>query len=272
MTNGDPGIRRQPRKLAFLIFAILGLGYVVVNALSEIDDRRTLGRPIDAWEPWTWEATSLCAWLILAPLVFRFARSLRTLGGLGREAAVHAVLIVPFSLAHTGLAYAMRWLIYAAVGSQYRLGSSFSDVFVYELRKDAITYLGLVAAYLIADRLVQPKPAPASLSDERPLIEVRDGTRTAFLRPEEIEWIAAAGNYVEIYGQFGSRLLRRPLAQLEEELAGAGFVRVHRSRIVRRSAIAGIDVKQSGDFEATLRSGTVVSGSRRYRAALERPG
>jgi DNA-binding LytR/AlgR family response regulator len=55
---------------------------------------------------------------------------------------------------------------------------------------------------------------------------------------------------------------------MEAELAHHGFVRVHRSRIVRRTAIASTETKQSGDFEITLRSGAVIDGSRRFRQNL----
>ncbi|MBA4040737.1 MAG: hypothetical protein C0456_18665, partial [Hyphomonas sp.] len=47
-----------------------------------------------------------------------------------------------------------------------------------------------------------------------------------------------------------------------------GFVRVHRSYLVRRAAIATTETRQSGDFDITLRSGAVISGSRRFRQNL----
>lgn len=80
--------------------------------------------------------------------------------------------------------------------------------------------------------------------------------------------LSAAGNYVELHGSFGTELARRTMADLEAELAPQGFVRVHRSRLVRRAAIATIVTRQSGDFDITLRSGTVISGSRRFRENL----
>jgi DNA-binding LytR/AlgR family response regulator len=52
---------------------------------------------------------------------------------------------------------------------------------------------------------------------------------------------------------------------MEEELAPRGFVRVHRSRLVRRVAIREIATTPAGDFTLTLDSGRSVAGSRRYR-------
>jgi DNA-binding LytR/AlgR family response regulator len=58
------------------------------------------------------------------------------------------------------------------------------------------------------------------------------------------------------------------MADIEAELAPCGFVRVHRSRLVRRAAIASTETRQSGDFDIILRSGAVLSGSRRFRRNL----
>jgi DNA-binding LytR/AlgR family response regulator len=63
-------------------------------------------------------------------------------------------------------------------------------------------------------------------------------------------------------------LHRATLAAVEAEL-GAGFVRVHRSRLVRRAAIRRIETDRSGDFTMTLASGAVARGSRRFRATLD---
>jgi DNA-binding LytR/AlgR family response regulator len=48
-------------------------------------------------------------------------------------------------------------------------------------------------------------------------------------------------------------------------------VRVHRSRLINRAHIAAIKPTPSGDVDITLSDGRTVTGSRRYRAALEAP-
>lgn len=88
------------------------------------------------------------------------------------------------------------------------------------------------------------------------------------LAPAEIDWARAAGNYVELHGHFGSILDRRTLAALADELAPHGFVRIHRSRIVRTAAIRSLESKPSGDFDVTVGNGEVVGGSRRFRSNL----
>lgn len=261
-------LRRDPRMIAALAFAGFGLLYMVVNAVSLIDQRRMLGRPIVAWQAWVLEGTSFAAWLMLLPVVLLLAillapRPLRqaTLG--------HAVGCVAVSVAHTLLIAALRIVAFDFSGLDYAPVESLSARLLFEARKDVITYVSILAVFLLARRLVaQTSPLPAPPSAEAPLIEVRDGSRSVMLRPDEIDWVSAAGNYVELHGDFGTELARRTMADIEAEIAPYGFVRVHRSRLVRRTAIASTETRKSGDFDITLRSGAVISGSRRFRQNL----
>ncbi len=273
MTNGGESVTNGGERRAFLVawlaFAVVAGLYAAVNAASVIADRASLGRAVPAWEPWSWEMTSFAAWLAVAPFVFAAAARFRPprLGWLA-AAAVHLLLSVLASLAHVGLMVGLRMTIYAAAGSAYRQPGSAMDILVYEYRKDLITYAILVGAFLLVRRLLAP--APGSLIGEEGFrIEVRDGSRTAWLAPEDVEWAQAAGNYVELHGRFGSLLHRETLAALEEALAPRGFRRIHRSRIVRSSAVRSIETRPSGDFEVTLESGERLAGSRRFRGRLQ---
>jgi DNA-binding LytR/AlgR family response regulator len=58
---------------------------------------------------------------------------------------------------------------------------------------------------------------------------------------------------------------------MERSLEGAGFVRIHRSRLVRRAAITQVESKPSGDYVVRLSDGRELSGSRRYRRPLLDP-
>jgi DNA-binding LytR/AlgR family response regulator len=273
VTNGGEGVTsgggRRAFLLAWLVFAGVAGVYAAVNAASVIADRASLGRAVPAWEPWSWEMTSFAAWLAVAPFVFAAADRLRPprlspVAG----AAVHLALSVPASLAHVGLMIALRMAIYAAAGSAYRQPGSAADILIYEYRKDLITYAILVATFLLVRRLIAPPAAPPAQGGDFRL-EVRDGSRTAWLAPEDVEWAQSAGNYVELHGGFGTLLHRETLAALEEALAPRGFRRIHRSRIVRSAPIRAIETRPSGDFDVTLESGERLAGSRRFRARLQ---
>ncbi len=62
------------------------------------------------------------------------------------------------------------------------------------------------------------------------------------------------------------------LAAVADALAPYGFVRIHRSRLVRRAAVASITATPAGDSEVALASGVTVDGSRRFRGGLGSPG
>lgn len=262
------GFLRDPRLIAALAFAAFGLLYMVVNAVSQIDQRRAIGQPIAKWQAWALEGTSFAAWLALLPLMLVLAASLAW-RPLALAAFGHAAGCIVASLAHTVLMVGLRMAVYALAGDHYAPTEPWSDRLFFEARKDLITYVSILAVFLVARRLVMPPtrfvPQPP---DKGVLIEVRDGSRIVMLRPEEIDWVCAAGNYVELHGLFGRELARRKLTDMEAELTPHGFVRVHRSRLVRRTAIASTETRQSGDFDMTLRSGTVISGSRRFRKNL----
>jgi hypothetical protein len=267
--RGQASRLRDPRWIAALAFVPFGLLYMAVNAASLIDQRRALGLPIAAWEAWTLEGTSLAAWLLLLPLVLGLAVCL--LPRPPWQAVLgHLAGFIAVSCTHTVLMAALRGIAFGLAGQDYAPAEPWSDRLLFEARKDAITYVSILVVFLLARRLVTSPSAPASPlpSEAAATIEVRDGSRVVMLRASEIDWVGAAGNYVELHGAFGSELARRTMANIEQELTPHGFVRIHRSRLVRREAIEATRTRQSGDFDITLRSGTVIAGSRRYRRNL----
>jgi DNA-binding LytR/AlgR family response regulator len=82
--------------------------------------------------------------------------------------------------------------------------------------------------------------------------------------------VTSAGNYVE-YRMAGGRthLIRGTLVAEEARLTPYNIVRVHRTRLVSLARVRAVEPGPSGDFELTLDTGQVVSGSRRYRSALD---
>jgi two-component system LytT family response regulator len=103
-------------------------------------------------------------------------------------------------------------------------------------------------------------------SDER--LTVRSGGRIVRLAPREIEWAEAQGNYVQLATAEGTHLVRATLAELETRLAPHGFLRVHRSHLVRADAVRELRPRQDGDWWVVLASGKVLASSEAYRGAL----
>jgi two-component system, LytTR family, response regulator len=99
-------------------------------------------------------------------------------------------------------------------------------------------------------------------------ILVRDGERAFFVAVDEIQRVAAAGNYVEVHTAGKIHLVRDSLSEFIAQLDPAEFLRVHRSHVVRVSFIAELRPLFHGDYELVLRDGQRLGLSRRYKQLL----
>jgi two-component system LytT family response regulator len=100
------------------------------------------------------------------------------------------------------------------------------------------------------------------------MLALRDGTRATFLRLDEIGWIEAQDNYVEIHAGAETWLHRETLRELEGRLDARRFVRIHRSAIVQLDRIRELRSLPGGDGSVVLRDGTELRLSRTHREAL----
>jgi two-component system LytT family response regulator len=66
-----------------------------------------------------------------------------------------------------------------------------------------------------------------------------------------------------------THIIRRTLAELEEDLGDEGFVRIHRSIIVNLDRIHGLELQTGGEYEVVLKSKVRLRLSRRYRKQLQ---
>ncbi len=90
------------------------------------------------------------------------------------------------------------------------------------------------------------------------------------VRLADVQWLAAADNYVELHLPPRSLLERVTLADaLARPGWAARFVRVHRSHAVNPAHVQRIERLGSGEAVLTLSSGERLRVSRGYRAALE---
>jgi two-component system LytT family response regulator len=109
--------------------------------------------------------------------------------------------------------------------------------------------------------------APARAFLDR--LVVKSGGATRFVRVAEIDWIEAAGVYVNLHVAGKELLYRSALADLAEKLDPRRFVRVHRSTIVNLESILQLEPVSHGEFDVLLRHGARTRISRSYRAQLE---
>ena len=112
---------------------------------------------------------------------------------------------------------------------------------------------------------------PDGSSTEATPVVVRDGARTSFVAPADIDYVDVAGHYLCVHVGPVTHLLRASLSELTQQLAPAGFVRVHRSVIVPARSIVALRRRRNGDADLTLRCGAVVPMSRAYRGVIDLP-
>jgi two-component system LytT family response regulator len=98
---------------------------------------------------------------------------------------------------------------------------------------------------------------------------VKSSGSTRFIRVTEIDWIEAAGVYVNLHVGGQQFLYRVPLQELSGRLDPRRFVRVHRSAIVNIESIVQLEPISHGEFDLVLNDGARTRVSRNYRAQLE---
>jgi two-component system LytT family response regulator len=98
---------------------------------------------------------------------------------------------------------------------------------------------------------------------------VKSGGSTRLIRVAEIDWIEAAGVYVNLHVAGQQLLYRASLQELSDRLDPRRFVRVHRSAIVNIESIVQLEPVSHGEFDVVLKNGARTRVSRSYRAQLE---
>jgi two-component system LytT family response regulator len=125
------------------------------------------------------------------------------------------------------------------------------------------------------ERLDQPDeagtclPATAVTTPIRNRMVVHTDERAMVVKPSEIDWFEAAGNYVKIHSQRSVYVVRETLNNLERTLREEPFARIHRSTLVNLDSIKELQPWFSGEMIVIMKDGTRLKLSRTYRRLLE---
>jgi two-component system LytT family response regulator len=98
---------------------------------------------------------------------------------------------------------------------------------------------------------------------------VKSRGRVLFVSAADVDWVEAASYYACLHVGRDAHLIRRSLSELEQDLAGEGFVRIHRSAIVNLDRVRGLELQEGGDYEVVLGSGDRLRLSRRFRKRFD---
>lgn len=138
-----------------------------------------------------------------------------------------------------------------------------------------------LAEALAQARLRAPQPARAGIAAavkdaqarQQPLerILIRDGARVHVVAAGNVDYIEAQDDYVRIMASGKGYLKHQRLSELEAQLDGAVFVRIHRSFIVNVCAVEGIEPVSKDNHCAVLKGGVRLPISRSgYQKIRER--
>ena len=184
---------------------------------------------------------------------------------------------VIFSLVHVGIMVGLRKVIFWSQSRHYDFGNVPYELF-YEYRKDLWTFVFIIAVIksyqFIVSRLRGEANLIADGEDTLPennsdRLLVKKLGKEFIIKVEEIEWLEAAGNYVNLHLHGRIYPTRSTLGKLIEQLEAKGFCRIHRSYGVNLNAIDSITPLSSGDSEVKLVNGTRLNLSRRYKDNLK---
>ncbi|MEZ3161430.1 LytTR family DNA-binding domain-containing protein [Microbacterium sp. BWT-B31] len=125
------------------------------------------------------------------------------------------------------------------------------------------------------ERIVRPAAAsvpptggsqPVSASDDDETLPVQVGSTIRLVRRSDVRYVQAQGDYSRLHTGQGSHLVRIPISDLEQRWTGAGFVRVHRSFLVRGTSVTAL--RLSGAEPNVAIGDIVLPVSRRLVAAV----
>jgi two-component system LytT family response regulator len=98
---------------------------------------------------------------------------------------------------------------------------------------------------------------------------VKSKGQVLFVDVADIDWIDAAGYYACLHVGKETHIVRRTMSDLERDLGGDKFVRIHRSVIVNLERIYGLEHGEEGAHEVVLKSKVRLQLSRRFRKRLQ---
>ena len=133
-------------------------------------------------------------------------------------------------------------------------------------------YLGTPEAREQVEQLAAATQEHRSVNQRSGFLErlvLKTNTAVTFLAVDEIDWIEAAGVYVNLHVRRKVHLYRSSLVQLLQRLDTQQFVRIHRSAAVNVAQIRELRTRSHGDFTVVLKSNDELTMSRGYRVNLE---
>jgi len=89
---------------------------------------------------------------------------------------------------------------------------------------------------------------------------------STIISSNDIDWVNADGNYVELHCKNKMHLYRSTISTLEFDLQKNGFIRIHRSTLIKKSAIKRVRYLNSNNqYKFVLQGGEELVSARSYK-------
>ncbi len=112
-----------------------------------------------------------------------------------------------------------------------------------------------------------PAASPEPAEQPQPRLFFKSDKGARFIEIGDIAWIKAERDFVRVYTDTRNYFFRANMTDLIEKLADHGFIRVHRSAIVARTAVEAV-VGEGRNFLVLTKGGHRISISRRASSAV----
>ncbi|WP_414828065.1 LytR/AlgR family response regulator transcription factor [Alteromonas sp. H39] len=278
-------LRRTEKHHLWMSIALAFVYFMANNTVNAVSTWTELSRTDTnthaLWEPFIWEYSSaISTTLLIIPLALVFRQLTISTISLKALLLIHLTLATLFSVCHVFLMVMMRKAVYLLSERSYEFGPLFREFF-YEYRKDLWGYFTLVIFYYLlrfSYRRLIGQASPVNKEDasgnESPdglpeNLLVKKLNREFLVRVADIQWIEAAGNYVNLHTAKGVYPLRMTMKRFCDQANVHSIYRIHRSYAAHANAISDIRYDESGDGTITLTSGASLPVSRRYKSALK---
>ena len=258
------------RFIALFVF----LSWITLSASSHIDAiTEANGEP--AVQHWLVEFTShlviMFVTLLIPILLTRFPVTRETWP---QSLAAFGLGFAAFGTGHILAMVALRKLLWPVlIGGHYEFGIADPLNWVYELQKDAYTFVLLVSIFWLGRQNARQRLEATGRQEEASesgRLTLTSGGRIYMINADDVRLAKAAANYVEIETPDKTLLVRMTLRELERLLRAAGddHIRIHRSCLVHKADITELNPNGDGSASILLSDGQTLQVSRSYRPAL----
>src|SRR5215472_276819 len=117
-------------------------------------------------------------------------------------------------------------------------------------------------------RLARAPQVLASFGPASDRMVVRSGERLLFVPFEELEYVRAAANYVQLHLGREVCVVRETITAMESRLPRERFVRIHRSYIVNLAAVRELSHAGGGEYLVAVRSGHTLPVGPSYPSVI----